>query len=152
LEKALTENIAALQRAVKIPLPVLENLRDAWIANAKENKIRTFLASFGLTDHQMDTLIASCGESIIGILKTDPYQLIALVEGYGFKRVDQIARAMGTPKDHPGRIDAAILFALNEQTRDGNTWTPGASLLDLAGNLLCRSTAARWFSSVRRRC
>jgi len=137
LEKELTGDLGPLHAALKIPLPVLENLRDEWIKNTKENKIRTFLASFGLTDHQMDTLIASCGESIIGILKTNPYQLIALVEGYGFKRVDQIARAMGTPKDHPGRIDAAILFALNEQTRDGNTWTPGASLLDLAGNLLC---------------
>lgn len=140
LEAALAGNIAGLHAALKIPVAVLENLRDAWVNNDKENKVRTFLASYGLTDHQMDTLLQNFGESIVGILKHDPYQLMNLVDGYGFKRVDQIARAMGTAKDHPGRVDAAILYALNEETRDGNTWTGGANLLDLAGNLLALDT------------
>ncbi len=136
LERALSGDLAAFSRALKVPISILENLRSAWRHNSSENAVRTHLAQFGLTEHQMNTLIEKFGDSVIGVLRQNPYQLIELVDGYGFKRADQIARAMGTAKDHPGRIDAALLYALNSEIDDGHTWTGGHELIGLAEKIL----------------
>jgi len=137
LEKLLAQDIDGLHAGLRIPNRTLANLRDAWLKNAAENRIRTYLAGFGLTPKQMDKLIGQFGESVVGILRRDPYGLIKLVDGYGFKRVDQIARAMGVAKDHPGRIDAGLMYCLGQEAGSGHTWTGRTELLDLANNLLC---------------
>ena len=140
LEALLAGDIAALSQQTKIPVGVLENLSSQWQANNRENRLRTFLASFELTEHQMDVLIKASGEAVVGILRSNPYQLTEMIDGFGFKRVDQIARAMGTPKEHPGRIAAAILYALQEQLQNGHTWVSGTELVDAAASLLVLDT------------
>ncbi|MGH7143372.1 MAG: AAA family ATPase [Planctomycetota bacterium] len=136
LESMLGGDLEALHAATHVPKAVLETLRDAWRANAEQNRIRTYLASFGLTNGQMNKLIDQFGQSIVAILKSDPYQLIEMIEGYGFKRVDDIARKFGVPKDHPGRIDAGLLYVLRDEMNSGHTWTGGLELVDLANTLL----------------
>lgn len=136
LELALAGDLSLLRQAAKVPLAVLENLKAQWQKSSSENAVRTFLSSFGLTEHQMDTLLQAYGEAIVGILKANPYQLISQIDGYGFKRVDQIAQSMGIPKDHPGRIDAALVYALGAQVQEGHTWTGGADLVNEAEKLL----------------
>ena len=104
LDRLIREGQEELHAALHLPTQTLQTLREAWIARAAENRIRTYLSSFELTTCQMDDLLERFGEAIVGILKVDPYQLIRQVPGYGFKRVDAIARKIGVPKDHPGRI------------------------------------------------
>ena len=82
---------------VTVPGPLV-TLQEAWIANSAENEIRAYLAQFDLTSHQMDVLLATFGNGLVGVLRRDPYQLIKHVDGYGFKRVDKIARKMGVAK------------------------------------------------------
>lgn len=136
LEQLLRGDLGAFHQATRIPLKTLETLRDAWLQNSATNRMRSYLASFGLTMNQSAKLIETFGERIVGILKRDPYQLIQLVEGFGFMRVDDIALRMGTPKDHPGRIDAGILHALREEVSNGHTWTAGSELVARANKLL----------------
>ena len=136
LDRLVREGLGELHRHLHIPMATLATFRDAWIANSAENEVRAYLASFGLTPHQMDVLLATFGNAIVGLLRNDPYQLIKYVKGFGFKKVDQIARRMGTPKDHPGRIDAGLLFCLGEQLGSGHTWTRGSELVQQANELL----------------
>lgn len=140
LDRLIRHDVHELHRALRIPKGILENLREAWLASSAENEVRTYLAGFGLTPHQTDTLLERYGNAIVGVLRADPYQLIQAVKGYGFKKVDKIARAMGTPKNHPGRIAAGIIYCLNEEVGDGHTWTAGSSLLDKANDLLLLDT------------
>ncbi|MHB8862168.1 MAG: helix-hairpin-helix domain-containing protein [Pirellulaceae bacterium] len=60
--------------------------------------------------------------------------------GYGFKKVDKIARSLGTPKDHARRIEAGLLYVVSDEVSSGHTWTAGADLLDKANNLLLLDT------------
>jgi len=53
-------------------------------------------------------------EQTLDVLDENPYRLIDEVEGIGFKRADDIAFKLGFSEDNPLRIEAAILFALNE--------------------------------------
>jgi len=136
LDRLLRGDLEDLHRRLRIPLPVLRTLRDAWIASAAENEIRAFLAGFGLTGQQTTTLLETYGNAVVGILRNDPYVLIKHLDGYGFRRVDKIARRMGVPKNHPGRIEAAITYCLTEELAGGHTWTAGSDLLDKANEVL----------------
>ncbi|MEK7860913.1 MAG: AAA family ATPase, partial [Chloroflexota bacterium] len=70
------------------------------------------------------------------VLKTDPYLLVREVPGFGFKRVDLVARKMGTPKEHPSRIRAGILHSVAERLDQGDCWVDYEELLELANALL----------------
>ncbi|MBE7461912.1 MAG: AAA family ATPase [Planctomycetes bacterium] len=136
LGELLKGDLTEFHQSTKIAMKVLENLREIWLRNEAENELRTYLASFGLTMRQIATLTETFGASVVGILKRDPYMLIRYVDGYGFKRVDQIAQRMGIPKDHPGRIDACLRHTLREEVSEGHTWTLGKDLVATAGEAL----------------
>jgi len=115
---------------------VVETLAATWTNHASENAVRSYLAGFDLTHHQMQTLLEKFGTSIVSMLKHDPYLLIKHLDGYGFKRVDAIALKTGVAKTHPGRIAAALSYCLSEQVRSGHTWTAGSDLVDQANEAL----------------
>ena len=140
LDRLIRQDIDELHQQLRIRKSTLESLREAWIAHSADNEVRSYLASFGLTHHQMETLLQVFGDSVVGLLRADPYLLIRHVKGYGFKKVDKIARAMGTPKDHPGRIEAGLLYVVSDELSSGHTWTPGADLLEKANDLLLLDT------------
>jgi len=140
LDRLIRQDIDELRRQLRIPRATLESLREAWIAHSADNEVRSYLAGFGLTHHQMETLLQTFGNAVVGVLRADPYQLIRYVKGYGFKKVDKIARAMGTPKDHSGRVEAGLLYVVSEELSSGHTWTAGADLLDKANDLLLLDT------------
>ncbi len=140
LDRLIRLDIDDLHRQLRVPKSTLESLREAWIAHSADNEIRSYLAGFGLTHHQMETLLETFGNAVVGVLRADPYQLIQHVRGYGFKKVDKIARSMDTPKDHSGRIEAGVLYIVSEQVSSGHTWTAGADLLNKANDLLLLDT------------
>lgn len=136
LDRLIRQDLDELRQHLRIPKSTLVSLQEAWIANSADNEIRSYLAGFGLTNHQMETLLETFGNSVVGVLRADPYQLIRYVKGYGFKKVDKIARAMGTPKDHPGRIAAGLLFVVSDELTSGHTWISRAKLIEKANDLL----------------
>ncbi len=140
LDRLIRETPGQLHERLKVPVTTVQTFCAAWIANAAENQVRAYLAGFGLTPHQMNVLMDAFGEGVVGVLRQDPYQIIRYVSGYGFKRVDKIARQMGTPKDHPGRLEAAIRYCLAEEIGSGHTWTAGCDLLEKAHEILVLDT------------
>ena len=62
------------------------------------------------------------------------------IPGFGFKRVDKIARKMGTPKDLPSRIRAGIQYCVLAALDDGDCWVEYEDLLDRANTLLVMDT------------
>jgi len=63
------------------------------------------------------------GEVALQKINNDPYVLYRDIDGIGFKKADKIAQAMGIVKeDNPRRIRATIMFILEENQNEGNTW------------------------------
>ena len=62
------------------------------------------------------------------------------ITGFGFKRVDKIARKMGTPKDLPSRIRAGLHYSVLAALDDGDCWVEYEDLLDRANTLLVMDT------------
>jgi exodeoxyribonuclease V alpha subunit len=84
----------------------------------------------------METLLEEFGSSVVGVLRANPYLIIRYIKGYGFKRVDKIARSMGVPKEHPGRLEAALCYLVREEASDGHTWIAHDELIRKAIDLL----------------
>jgi exodeoxyribonuclease V alpha subunit len=135
-DRVLIEQPEAVAETAKIPLAAVERLCDEWRKTRATNKAITWLAAFGLTHHQVTTLVKKFGNDVLGLLKADPYIIVREVRGFGFKRVDKIARKMGTGKDDPARIRAGILHCVGAALEQGDCWVEFEELIDQANTLL----------------
>ncbi len=135
-ERVLLESPEGIAQTAKVPLHTIENLRNVWTASRKFNAAMTWLSAFGLTHHQVTTLIEKLGNNALAILREDPYRLMREIKGLGFKKVDQIARKMGTAKEHLPRIRAGILHCIHEALGEGDCWVELEELVERANLLL----------------
>jgi exodeoxyribonuclease V alpha subunit len=135
-EETVRNDPARVAAVGRIPLATAELLRDEWTSRSSVNHALAWLSSFGLTHHQVTTLVEKYGNNSVAILKEDPYLLVRELPGFGFKRVDHIARQTGTAKEHPGRLRAGVLQCVNEALDAGHTWTESEDLVEAANGLL----------------
>jgi len=136
-ERFLTDEPETIAQAAHVPLETIEILRDTWVETRSVNQAMTTLSAFGLTHLQVTTLVKKFGNAAIGMLRSDPYAIVRLVPGFGFKRVDKIAREkMGAPKEHPGRVRACIVFCVEDALDSGDCWVEYEQLVDKANLLL----------------
>jgi exodeoxyribonuclease V alpha subunit len=135
-DQVIRENPKAVASVAKVPMEAVMNLQGIWIATSEVNAAMTYLASFGLTHFQVTTLVGKFGNHVVSMLEENPYILISEVPGFGFKRVDKIARRLGTPKELPSRLQAGIRYAIQSALEDGDCWVEYEDLLDRANALL----------------
>lgn len=137
-ETVLLDNPEVLVSKAGIPEKTVKTIQEVWFRNKAVNQTMAWLASFDLTYHQVTVIVEKLGNT--AILKADPYMLIGEVRGLGFKKVDLIARKMGTPKDASSRIRAGILFVVRESLNQGHCYLDLEDLLDRANELLIMDT------------
>lgn len=125
-----------INEMVSLPSETITKLRTEWQMKKNVNHLLAWLSAFGLTHHQVTTIVDKYGANCFSILQDDPYLLIEEVRGFGFKKIDLIARKMGTPKKHASRIRAGILHCVQESLNDGHCWIESKSLIDSANTLL----------------
>jgi exodeoxyribonuclease V alpha subunit len=94
----------------KAPLESILALQKIWVATAIS---MTHDVPFAVwTDApQVTTLVERFGSQAVPILERDPYVLMREVAGFGFKRVDKIARMWALPR-LPSRIRAGIQYCV----------------------------------------
>lgn len=139
-DSAIRTRPEAVATAAKVPIGTALELQRVWVANSDFNTAMAYLAAFGLTHHQVTTLVGKFGSQVVPMLESDPYVLMREISGFGFKRVDKIARKMGTPKDLASRIRAGIHYCVLAAMDDGDCWVEHEELLDRANTLLVMDT------------
>lgn len=139
-DSAIRTQPETIASVAKVPMETILSLQSIWIANAQFNAAMSHLAAYGLTHHQVTTLVGKFGSQVVAIMERDPYVLMREIPGFGFKRVDKIARKMGVPKDLPSRIRAGIHYAVLDALDDGDCWVEFEDLLDRANTLLVMDT------------
>jgi exodeoxyribonuclease V alpha subunit len=139
-DAAIRASPEAVAAAAKVPVEIALDLQRIWVANSDFNTAMAYLSAFGLTHHQVTTLVGKFGSQVVPILERDPYVLVREISGFGFKRVDKIARKMGVPKDLPSRIRAGLHFCVLDALDDGDCWVEYEDLLDRANTLLVMDT------------
>lgn len=108
----------------------------AWQEQRQVKEIMLFLHSHGVSTNLAIKIYKQYGDEALAVVQSDPYRLARDIWGVGFKTADRIARALGLPLDHPSRVEAGIIFALNEMTTDGHVYSPRELLTRRAVELL----------------
>lgn len=83
-----------------------------------------FLQGLGVSLGFAMRIYRQYGARTVQVVKENPYRLSYDVHGIGFKRADDIARALGIAEDAPQRREAAILHVLAEGANEGHVYLP----------------------------
>lgn len=108
----------------------------AWQEQRQVKEIMLFLHSHGVSTNLAIKIYKTYQDQALVVVQTDPYRLARDIYGVGFKTADKIARALGLPSDHPSRLEAGVVYALNEMTDDGHVYAPQEVLVERAAELL----------------
>lgn len=135
-EHYLIDEPQKIADVAKVPISIIESLRDHWLETSHVNQAMTALSAYGLTHHQVTKLVKKLGNNAVGIIERDPYVIVGEIDGFGFKRIDKIARQLGIAKDEPSRIRAGIVFCIDDALDQGDCWVEYEDLLGRANELL----------------
>lgn len=121
----------------------LEGLLEFWREHQAVRSIMIFLQKYGVSPSYAQKIYRKYGDETIARLQDNPYTLATEIAGIGFKTADAIATRMGFPKHSTQRIDAGIIYVLNELATEGHTCAPESLLLTRAEEILQAPIAER---------
>lgn len=123
-------------------------------ARRAEQETLVFLHSLGLGPGLARRILRRYGLSAPAALRAHPYQLAFDVDGFGFRRADELAARFDVAVDSPERVEAALWHALQDAVDDGHVFLPRAELFERALSLLQsgRGAGGAWPDEVLQRC
>jgi len=108
---------------------IVKTLRKEWMETRDVNTAITVLAGYDLTMNQISKVIKKYGSAAVHVVKENPYSLTDTIDGFGFRRADEIALKAGMKRDCKIRIQAGLVHIVKEQLNGGHTWTHERELL-----------------------
>ena len=94
------------------------------------------LENLGISTNMSLRLYNQFGDTTLADIKADPYLLISLVQGIGFKTADTIALRLGFDLNSPERIIAGVKYLLEETLEEGHTFLYEEELLEYLNSSL----------------
>jgi exodeoxyribonuclease V alpha subunit len=108
----------------------------AWEEQRQVKEIMLFLHSHGVTTNLAIKIYKEYGDDALRVVRENPYRLAQDIYGVGFKTADRLAQDLGLPPDHPARIEAGLIYALDEMVDNGHVYSPRPHLIGRATELL----------------
>lgn len=134
--RIISEESARLMEIPGIGRQRAHAIKTAWDSQVALRDVMLFLKTYGVGTAQCLRLVKQYGNEAKAVLENNPYQVAREITGIGFKTADQIAHNLGLGTDSPKRIDAGILFAMEDNEADGHTCIEHDKLLELSQALL----------------
>jgi exodeoxyribonuclease V alpha subunit len=106
----------------------VDEIAARWAADERDRALTIRLRGLGLSARFVERIRRKYGERSLEVVEREPYRLAEEISGIGFRTADGLARALGVPEDHPGRVRAAAIYALEEATNEGHCFLPRAAL------------------------
>jgi len=99
-------------------------------------EVENLLIELNVPTYHADAIIRRFGGDALMVLRQHPYRLARDVRGIGFLTADRIARALGVDMDSDDRVDAGLLYVLEQAEGDGHCALPRDRLMHSAVSLL----------------
>ncbi len=116
-----------------------QSIASAWEEQKQVKDIMIFLHSHDVSTNLAIKIYKQYGDQSLQVVQSDPYRMARDIFGVGFKTADRIARSLGLAHDHPSRIEAGLIYALNEMINEGHVYAPRTVLsektLELLGDI-----------------
>ncbi|MBQ6470381.1 MAG: ATP-dependent RecD-like DNA helicase [Victivallales bacterium] len=115
----------------------ITDIRAAWQKSTAERGSRIFLQGLGISPAFCTRIMNKWGNGAAAeIVRRNPYQLAADIDGIGFTTADTIAKRLNIQDDHPQRLCAGVVYAMDELSAQGHTCCPREILAARAAKLL----------------
>jgi exodeoxyribonuclease V alpha subunit len=132
----IDENPERLREVPDIGPKRTRKIAEAWEEQRQVKDIMLFLHSHGVTTNLAVKIYKTYGNSALETVQNNPYQLARDIYGVGFKTADKIAQDLGLAPDHPSRVEAGIIYTLNEMNANGHVYAPQDELTHRSTELL----------------
>lgn len=127
------------ERLVEVPgvgAQRAELIAQAWVEQRQIKDIMVFLQGHGVSTSLAVKIFKKYGAESVAVVQADPYRLARDVYGVGFLTADKIARQLGVAADSPRRVEAGLLYVLDQLADEGHVFTPRGELVVAAATLL----------------
>ncbi|MCL5126691.1 MAG: ATP-dependent RecD-like DNA helicase [Deltaproteobacteria bacterium] len=114
----------------------LRMIRGAWEDQKQIREVMVFLQSHDVSAGYAAKIYKQYGNRSIEVVKNNPYRLAMDIFGIGFVTADKIAEKLGVEKDAPLRMEAGVIYILNQLAEDGHVYYPLSPLLDKCAEIL----------------
>nr|MBN1228749.1 ATP-dependent RecD-like DNA helicase [Anaerolineae bacterium] len=108
----------------------------AWAEQQEIKRVMLFLQSHKVSTSLAVKIYKNYGDAAIQLVEEDPYRLARDIFGIGFRTADQIAQNLGLTPDHPRRLEAGLVYTLNQAADEGHVYLPRQKLIAMAASLL----------------
>ncbi len=108
---------------------------NAWQGHHAVRTLMNFMQEHGVNASYSARIFREYGMEALDIVKNDPFRLAKDIPGSGFIIADTIARSMGAPEDDPRRINACIIYILQQHADDGHIFSYEDNLVSRANSL-----------------
>ncbi len=115
----------------------IEMITRAWREQHGIRDLMLFLQSHDVGAGYAAKIYKHYGANSLQVIRDNPYRMAADIFGIGFLTSDAIAVKLGLPHDSPQRIEAGVLYALQQFSDDGHLCYPRRG----AGRALRRASA-----------
>ena len=120
----------------KFPAKLLPEIKQSWQSLRGRREVLVFLHSIGISQIFGERIYEQYGLDAVSAVKDNPYRLAREVRGIGFRIADRIAARLGFATDSPRRVEAGVLYCLDESAGEGHTGLPESLLQVKAAQLL----------------
>ena len=107
----------------------------AWNTHHGLRNLMRFLQENNIQASCSGRIFKEYGCEAVEILKSDPYRVAGDIPGVGFIVADTIARNLNLSLDTPERIQACLIYILEQFAADGHTFAPLEDLLERCDSL-----------------
>jgi exodeoxyribonuclease V alpha subunit len=113
------------------------DLSKALLEHQGLEQVMMTLSQYGFGPQLSMKIYQKYRDQTLDIIRKNPYQLIADVEGIGFSKADELGRAIGMIGKHPDRIKAACLYIIEQFCmQEGHVYLVREQLVERVKELL----------------
>lgn len=105
--------------------------------NVAKMAATVFFAEHDIHGWELRKILDKYGEDAVATIQANPYRLADDISGFGFKRADGIGQKLGITGSDPRRVEAGIVYALQQQVeQSGHCYVERGALVSEAASLL----------------
>ena len=111
-------------------------IAQAWREQHGVRDLMLFLQSHDVGAGQAAKIYQQYGSQALEVIRDNPYRMAEDIFGIGFLTSDAIAQKLGLAHDSPARIEAGVLYSLQQFSNEGHLCYPRQELVQHCAGLL----------------
>ena len=119
-----------------ISLKMAVSIAGQFLEKRQMRQAMIFLQDYGISMNMSVKIYKKYKDDVYEVLQKNPYKLAEDISGIGFKLADAIAQRAGFGKDSQSRVQAGIMYALQQAGSQGHCYLPEDELIDTASGIL----------------